>query len=83
MSIEQRKQNFNLIQALNLLVSERYYLSKKMDLNEIANKGFQTVLLDNCTYDFDLVIDDDLVKVEKQNLDTDKYRHLVGFFRIN
>jgi len=79
---QQQEENFDLIQALNLLVSERYYLSKKMDLNEIANKGFQTVLLDNCTYDFDLVMEDGLVKVEKQNLETDKYRHLVGFFRI-
>lgn len=83
MTIEQQKENFNVLQALNLLVSERYYLSKKMDLNEIIDKGFQTVLLDNCTYDFDLVIDDNLVKVEKQNLETDKYRHLVGFFLIN
>lgn len=83
MTIEQQERNFNVLQALNLLVSERYYLSKKMDLNEIANKGFQTVLLDNCTYDFDLVIDDNLVKVEKQNLEVDKYRHLVGFFLIN
>jgi len=79
---QQQEENFDLIQALNLLVSERYYLSKKMDLNEIANKGFQTVLLDNCTYDFDLVMEDNLVKVEKQNVETDKYRHLVGFFRI-
>lgn len=83
MTIEQQKENFNVLQALNLLVSERYYLSKKMDLNEIIDKGFQTVLLDNCTYDFDLVIDDNLVKVEKQNLEIDKYRHLVGFFLIN
>lgn len=85
MTIEQQKQeqNFNALQALNLLVSERYYLSKKMDLNEIANEGFQTILIDNCAYDFDLAIDGDWVKVEKQNLETDKYRHLVGFFRIN
>ena len=82
MTIEQQEENFNLLQALNLLVSERYYLSKKMDLNEIVNKGFQTVMLDNCTYDFDLVMEDNLVKVEKQNLETDKYRHLVGFFQI-
>lgn len=82
MTIEQHKQNFDLLQALNLLVSERYYLSKKMDLNEIANKGFQTIMLDNCTYDFDLVMEDGFIKVEKQNLETDKYRHLVGFFRI-
>lgn len=82
MTIKQHKENFNVLQALNLLPSERYYLSKKMDLNEIATKGFQTVLIDNCTYDFDLVMENNLVKVEKQNLETDKYRHLVGFFRI-
>lgn len=80
---QQHKENFNLIQALNLLPSERYYLSEKMDLNEIANKGFQTVLLGDCTYDFDLVMEDNWVKVEKQNLETDRYRHLVGFFRMN
>lgn len=79
---QQHKENFNVIQALTLTDSERYYLSEKMDLNEIANKGFQTILLDNCTYDFDLVMEDNWVKVEKQNLETDKYRHLVGFFRI-
>lgn len=82
MTIEQQQQNFNVLQVLSLLVSERYYLSKKMDLNEIANKGFQTILLDNCTYDFDLVTEDNFVKVEKQNLETDEYRHLVGYFRI-
>lgn len=53
-----------------------------MDLSEILNQGFQTILIDNCLYDFDLVIDDNLVKVERQNLETDKYRHLVGFFNI-
>lgn len=79
---QQHKENFNVIQALTLADSERYYLSEKMDLNEIANKGFQTIVLDNCTYDFDLVMEDNWVKVEKQNLETDKYRHLVGFFRI-
>lgn len=79
---QQHKENFNLMQPLQLLDSEKYYLSKKMDLNEITNKGFQTVLLDDCTYDFDLVMEDNLVKVEKQNLETDQYRHLVGFFRI-
>lgn len=82
MKIEQHKENFNLIQALSLLPSERYYLSKKMDPNEIANRGFQTIVLDTCVYDFDLVIDK-LVKVEKQNLETDKYRHLVGFFQLH
>lgn len=82
MTIEQRKQSFNLMQPLQLLDSERYCLSKKLDLNEILSKGVQTILLDNCTYDFDLVLDN-LVKVEKQNLKTDKYRHLVGFFKIS
>lgn len=79
-TIEQRKQNFNLMQPLQLLDSTRYCLSKKIDLNEILSKDFQTVLLDNCTYDFNLV--DNLIEVKKQNLETDKYRHLVGFFRI-
>lgn len=82
MTIEQHKENFNVLQALNLLPSERYYLSKKMDPNEIVNKGFQTVWVDDCTYDFDLVIEDKLIEVKKQNLETDKYRHLVGFFNI-
>jgi len=82
MTIEQCKQNFNLIQPLQLLDSTRYCLSKKIDLNEILSKGFQTVLLDNCTYDFNLVIEDKLIEVKKQNLETDKYRHLVGFFNI-
>ena len=82
MTIEQQEKNFNVIQVLNLLPSERYYLSKKMNLNDIVNKGFQTILIDNCVYDLDLVLDDILVKVEKQNLETDKFRHLVGFFRI-
>ena len=82
MTIEQHKENFNLIQALSLLPSERYYLSKKMNLNEIANRGFQTIMLDTCVYDFDLLLDN-LVKIEKQNLETDKYRHLVGFFQLN
>lgn len=81
MNVEQHKQNFDFIEELNLLTTEKYYLSKKMDLDKIANKGFQTILLDNCSYDFDLVIDK-LVKVEKQNLETDKYRHLIGFFQL-
>lgn len=82
MNIEEHKQNFDLINGLDLLVSEKYYLSKKMNLNDITNKGFQTIMLDTCVYDFDLVIDK-LVKIEKQNLETDKYRHLVGFFQLN
>ena len=81
MNIEHQKQNFNLIKELDLFVSEKYDLSKKMNLNEIANKGFQTIMLDTYVYDFDLVTDK-LVKVEKQNLETDKYRHLVGFFQL-
>jgi len=79
MTIEQRKQSFNLMQPLQLLDSERYCLSKKLDLNEILSKGFQTVLLDNCTYDFNLV--DNLVEVKKQNLETE-YCHPVGYFQI-
>jgi len=83
MTIEQHKENFNVLQALNLLPSERYYLSKKLDLNEILSKGVQTILLDDYIYDFELVIGDTLIKVKKQNLETDKYRHLVGFFQLN
>lgn len=82
MNIEHSKQNLDSIKELNLLVSEKYGLSKKMNLNEISHKGFQTISLGNCTYDFDLVLDN-LVKVEKQNLKTDKYRHLVGFFKLS
>ena len=82
MNIEHCKQNLDSIKELDLLVSEKYDLSKKMNLNELSNKGFQTISLGNCTYDFDLVLDN-LVKVEKQNLKTDKYRHLVGFFKIS
>ncbi|QBJ03729.1 hypothetical protein ATCCB_0036 [Lactobacillus phage ATCCB] len=79
MTIEQCKQNFNLMQPLQLLVSERYDLSEKIDLNEILDKSFQTVLLDNCVYNFKLI--DNLVKVEKQNLETE-YCHPVGYFQI-
>jgi len=81
MNIEEHKQNFDLINGLDLLVSEKYYLSKKMNLNDITNRGFQTIMLDTCVYDFNLV--DKLIEVKKQNLETDKYRHLVGFFQLN
>ena len=79
MTIEEHKQNFNLMQPLQLLDSERYCLSKKLDLNEILSKGVQTILLDNCTYDFNLV--DNLIEVKKQELGTE-YHYPVGFFRI-
>lgn len=79
MTIEQRKQSFNLMQPLQLLDSERYCLSKKLDLNEILSKGVQIILLDNYTYNFNLT--DNFVKVERQELGTE-YHYPVGFFRI-
>ena len=80
MIIEQQQQSFNLMQPLQLLDSERYCLSKKIDLNEILNKGFQTVLLDNYTYYFNLI--DNLVQVERQELGTE-YHYPVGFFQLH
>lgn len=79
MTIEQQQQSFNLMQPLQLLDSERYCLSKKLDLNEILSKGFQTVLLDNYTYYFNLI--DNLVQVERQELGTE-HPCPVGFFQI-